>query len=120
MTTAKSKDRCTLILDDESVVRLLGRIERQARLDPMIMGLSSDAAMTVRGDIRTLGWLLRSCPDFMTPSEARTMLLELRKRYLDVPSEFRDLIDQAISEIERFPIERFSEAPEAARCWASP
>jgi hypothetical protein len=109
-----------MILDDESVVRLLERIERQARVDPIITDLSSDAAMTVRGDIRTLGWLLRSCPDFMTPSEARAMLLELRKRYLDVPSEFRDLIDQAISEIERFPVERFPEAPEAARSWVSP
>ena len=47
------------------------------------------------------------------------MLLELRKRYLDVPSGFRDLIDQAISEIERFSIERVPEAPEAAPSWAS-
>ena len=101
-----------MTLDPQAVVRLLERIERHSRLEVLCQEFDNGVAKAFRRDIRSLGWLLRSCPDLMTPPEIRDALRELRKRYLVVPSEFQDLIDQAIGEIERLP--QLSPAPAAA------
>ncbi|SRR6266545_4383462 len=92
-----------MTIDPQPVVRLLERLERHSRLDVLCHEFDNAVAKAFRRDIRSLGWLLKSCPDLMTPGEAREALVELRKRYLVVPSEFQDLIDQAIAEIERLP-----------------
>lgn len=90
-----------LILDPRPVVCLLERIERHARLETLCQEFDNGVAKAFRRDIRSLGWLLKSCPDLMSADEVREALRELRKRYLVVPSEFQDLIDQAIREIEQ-------------------
>jgi hypothetical protein len=92
-----------MTLDPHAVVRLLERIERHSRLDVLCYEFDNGVAKAFRQDIRSLGWLLKSCPDLMTTGEIREALVELRKRYLVVPSEFQDLIDQALAEIERLP-----------------
>jgi len=100
-----------MTLDPHPVVRLLERIERHSRLDVLCYEFDNGVAKAFRRDIRSLGWLLTSCPDLMTTGEIREALVELRKRYLVVPSEFQDLIGQALAEIERLPRVRAAGQP---------
>src|SRR6266511_5180408 len=92
-----------MTLDPHPVVRLLERIVRHSRIDVLCYEFDNGVAKAFRRDIRSLGCLLKSCHDLMTTGEIREALVALRKRYLMVPSEFQDLIDQAITEIERLP-----------------
>jgi len=89
----------------EAVVDLLDRIDRHARLDVLCREFDSGVAKAFRRDIRSLAWLLKSRPDAMADAEIRDALVELRKRYLVVPSEFQDLIDQAIGRTEHLVAE---------------
>jgi hypothetical protein len=92
----------------EAVVDLLDRIDRHARLDVLCREFDSGVAKAFRRDIHSLAWLLKSCPDAMADAEIRDALVELRKRYLVVPSEFQHLIDQAIARTEHLVAEAAS------------
>jgi hypothetical protein len=90
-----------MAIHSEAVVDLLERIDRHARLDVLCQEFDSGVAKAFRRDIHNLAGFLKSCPDAMAEAEVRDALVELRKRYLVVPSEFQHLIDQAIGETER-------------------
>jgi len=89
-----------MTMDAKPIVHLLDRIDRSARLETLCHEFDNGVAKAFRRDVRSLSWLLRSCPDVLGEGELRDALLELRKRYLVVPSEFQDLIDQAIQELD--------------------
>jgi len=90
-----------MTMDPRPIVLLLDQIDRSARLETLCHEFDNGVAKAFRRDVRSLAWLLRSCPDLLGAGELRDALSELRKRYLVVPSEFQDLIDQAIREINR-------------------
>ena len=92
-----------MTVDPRPIVLLLDRIDRSARLETLCHEFDNGVAKAFRRDIRSLSWLLRSCPDLLGQGEMRDALIELRKLYLVVPSEFRDLIDQAIRVVEELP-----------------
>src|SRR5690242_11455771 len=89
-----------MTMDAKPIVHLLDQIDRSARLETLCHEFDNGVAKAFRRDVRSLSWLLRSCPDVLGEGELRDALLELRKRYLVVPSEFQDLIDQAIQELD--------------------
>ena len=90
--------------DPQPIVYLLEQIDRNARLEVLCHEFDNGVAKAFRRDVRSLAWLLRSCPDALAETELRDALCELRKRYTVVPSEFQDLLDRAISEAERLQV----------------
>lgn len=92
----------------EVVVDLLERIDRHARLDVLCREFDSGVAKAFRRDIHSLAWFLKTCPEAMAEAEIRDALVELRKRYLVVPSEFQHLIDLAIGQTEHLVPETVS------------
>jgi hypothetical protein len=88
--------------DHQSVALLLQRLEQHPPLEALITELDHSAAKALRGDIRRLGRLLQDRPDLMTLGETRQVLIRLREGYLTAPCELRDLMDQAIHELNRF------------------
>jgi hypothetical protein len=103
-----------MLIAPQPIVHLLERIDRHPRLDTLCHEFDNAVAKAFRRDVRSLGWLLRSCPDLMSRNEIREALRELRKRYLVVPSEFQDLIDRAMAELERLPGVVAPETPESS------
>jgi hypothetical protein len=87
--------------DPQPIVCLLEQIDRNARLEVLCQEFDNGVAKAFRRDVRSLAWLLRSCPEVLGDTELRDALCELRKRYTVVPSEFQDLLDRAIREAER-------------------
>jgi hypothetical protein len=87
--------------DPQPIVYLLDQIDRNARLEVLCREFDNGVAKAFRRDVRSLAWLLRSCPEALGETELRDALFELRKRYTVVPSEFQDLLDRAIREAER-------------------
>jgi hypothetical protein len=83
-----------------SVVQVLERIERHPRLETLCREFDNAVAQAFQRDVRSLRWLLRSCPDLLSAREVAQALTNLRARYLVVPSEFRDLIDDAVAETD--------------------
>jgi hypothetical protein len=92
-----------MTMDPRPILLLLDRIDRSARLETLCQEFDNGVAKAFRRDVRSLSWLLRSCPDLLGEGEMRDALIELRKRYLVVPSEFQDLIDQALRAVARLP-----------------
>jgi hypothetical protein len=88
-----------------SIARILERIERHPRLQVLCNEFDNAVAKAFRGDVHSLRWLVRSCPDLLTAKEVAQALTNLRNRYLVVPSEFRDLIDDAVAETDPILLE---------------
>jgi hypothetical protein len=83
-----------------AVVRILERIERHPRLQVLCNEFDNAVAKAFQRDVRSLRWVLGSCPDLLSAKEIAQALTNLRNRYLVVPSEFRDLIDNAVAEAD--------------------
>lgn len=96
-----------MTFNTQPVVQVLDRIEHHPRLDILCGEFDSAIAKAFRGDVRSVSYLLRKGADSVAPNEVRLALKQLRRRYLVVPSEFQDLMDQALDEIERMgePVE---------------
>jgi hypothetical protein len=88
-----------MALDPQPVIRILDRIDNHPRIDTLCYDFDNSAAQAFRRDVRSLAWFLRSCPDLLNADEIAQGLTNLRNRYLVAPSEFRDLIEDAIAAI---------------------
>jgi len=89
--------------DARSFISLLDRIEHHPRLEILCYEFDSAIARAFRQDVRSLAWMLHSSPDLMTADQLGQALTNLRNRYLVVPSEFRDLIEDAIVKTHSVP-----------------
>jgi len=89
--------------DARSFISLLDRIEHHPRLEILCYEFDSAIARAFRQDVRSLAWMLHSSPDLMTANQLGQALVNLHNRYLVVPSEFRDLIEDAIVKTHSVP-----------------